>query len=150
MILCPKCGSKIADQAVNCPFCSYALAPMPPGGDIAMILCPECGSEIDEQAVTCPFCSYALAKMAQGGEKILCPECGSEIDDQTVTCPLCSYALAKMARKESRAASQPPPADYRHYTHYASYHHQKMKSQELFKFSMIFCGFLGTSRYYHA
>lgn len=74
--------------------------------------------------------------------EIFCPECGSEVDEQALTCPLCSYVLAKMARKEYRATSQPSPVDYRHYTHYASYHHQKMKSQELFKFSMIFCGFL--------
>lgn len=72
---------------------------------------------------------------------ILCPECGSEVDEQALTCPLCSYVLAKMARKESRATSQPSPVDYRHYTHYASYQHQKMKSQELLKFFMIFCGF---------
>jgi len=99
-----------------------------------VILCPECGSEIDEQALTCPLCSYVLSKMPQRKNiaVILCPECGSEVDEQALTCPLCSYVLAKRAGKESHAASRPPSADY----------HQKMKAQELLKFSMIFCGFL--------
>ncbi len=59
MTTCPKCGSRIAEQAHFCPECGTQLAAVR-----VKRKCAHCGAEIDSQVAVCPECGESLSTNA--------------------------------------------------------------------------------------
>lgn len=56
---CPKCGSVIPDDSVNCPECYTPIIKIKP-----MRVCTNCGSEVPDDADTCPGCGRSIKRRA--------------------------------------------------------------------------------------
>ena len=72
-MVCRKCGSEMAEDAVFCTEC---------GEKIERLQCPHCGAAADEDDVFCTACGERIAQPR-------CPSCGSELDEDSKFCIFC-------------------------------------------------------------
>lgn len=77
MIECPKCGSKVKENAKFCPECGQKM------GNV----CPKCGSSVKADAKFCPECGESLKKTKK------CPKCGTEVKENAKFCPECGEKI---------------------------------------------------------
>lgn len=98
LIPCPKCSTKISDQAHVCPHCGLQMG--------TLIQCPDCGRLVLPDAAVCPDCGYPFsveAAQASASSRTLADACADA--GAGTSAPVSS--LAEEALPEL-AAARPP------------------------------------------
>ncbi|MBI4999984.1 MAG: DUF11 domain-containing protein [Euryarchaeota archaeon] len=98
LIICPECGSLVADGSEKCPKCSFKIdfqraapeqGPVESGEDVDglwirkqadLFLCPECGALVSEGSSSCPKCGEALEE-GDAEEKSQLPRAATRPED---------------------------------------------------------------------
>lgn len=63
LVYCPKCGEKISDKAISCPYCNFAFSKQ------NIVKCEECGMEYESNLSACPKCGCPKPSFTEKTQK---------------------------------------------------------------------------------